>query len=179
MIDKFGYFQSIRVQSKKHLFVVKKKGWKTSTVKSLQSIVPLFTYYFDYDRCIPCGCAPSSCMTSPAWCTQPREGTRCMLILVPTVHPNLAPGRQWKQLELWRPMWLKSAGMCSHIFANQVSDLLTLTNPLADLVSDYRICSEIPGHPIKLHSVNNMKTIWLKCLSCYFNGPHRILAWIT
>ena len=45
------------------------------------------------------------------------------------------------------------------IFAGQVFDSRTLINPLADVVSDYRACFEIPGHPIKLHLVNNMKTV--------------------
>ena len=45
------------------------------------------------------------------------------------------------------------------IFAGQVSDSRTLINPLADVVSDYISCFEIPGHSIKLHLVNNMKTV--------------------
>ena len=57
--------------------------------------------------------------------------------------------------------------------------MLTLINPLLDRVSDYRTCPEIPGHPIKLHIVNNMTTIWLESLNCILNGLQRILAWIT
>ena len=45
------------------------------------------------------------------------------------------------------------------IFASQMSDSLTIINPMADLDSDYGTCPEIPGHPIKLGLVNNMKTI--------------------
>ena len=60
-----------------------------------------------------------------------------------------------------------------------MSDLLTLINPLVDIVSDYRTCPEIPGHPIKLHIVNNMTTIWLECFNCILNGIQRILVCIT
>ena len=51
------------------------------------------------------------------------------------------------------------------IFASQVSNPLTLINPLDDLARGYRTCPEIPGHPIKLQFVNNMKTILLKRFS--------------
>ena len=61
------------------------------------------------------------------------------------------------------------------IFASQLCDLLTVINPLADLVSDYRACPEIPGHPIKLHFVNNMNGVsrlyckWVTANSCLEN----------
>ena len=66
-----------------------------------------------------------------------------------------------------------------HTWSSSLADLLILINHLADLISDYKTYPEIPGHPIKLHLVNNIKQYdWSVLLTLYL-CLQRILAWIT
>ena len=57
------------------------------------------------------------------------------------------------------PRYLYSACGISNAFQFACNTLITY--PLADLARVHTMCPEIPGHPIKLHLFNNIKTILL------------------
>ena len=101
------------------------------------------------------------------WYVQKVCGLDCMKSPIDNFGTDMGALVSWRYSDTTLLMWPSSTTHVHQkvlmkwllpVFASQVS----LIYPLADLTIVYTTCPEISGHPIKLHLVNSMKTIWLK-----------------